>query len=97
MLTDLLQYLVNGLIVGALIALPALGLTLIFSVLGFVNFSIAALLTAGAYAGWLVNTTLRLPLVPVLLIAFVVAGALGVLTDRIALAPIRRKPTAQLH
>ena len=52
MLTDLLQYLANGLIVGALIALPALGLTLIFSVLGFVNFSIAALLTAGAYAGW---------------------------------------------
>ena len=51
MLTDLLQYLVNGLIVGALIALPALGLTLIFSVLGFVNFSAAAQLTAGAYAG----------------------------------------------
>jgi branched-chain amino acid transport system permease protein len=95
MLTDLLQYLVNGLIVGALIALPALGLTLIFSVLGFVNFSIAAQLTAGAYAGWLANTTLHLPLVPVLIIAFLVAGALGVVTDRIALAPIRRKPSAQ--
>jgi branched-chain amino acid transport system permease protein len=95
MLNDLLQYFVNGLIVGALIALPALGLTLIFSVLGFVNFSIAALLTAGAYAGWLANTTLGLPLVPVLICSFFVSGALGVVTDRIALAPIRRRPTAQ--
>jgi branched-chain amino acid transport system permease protein len=95
MLNDLLQYFVNGLIVGALIALPALGLTLIFSVLGFVNFSIAALLTAGAYAGWLANTTLGLLLVPVLICSFFVSGALGVVTDRIALAPIRRRPTAQ--
>src|SRR5271156_5759904 len=95
MLTEFLQYLVNGLIVGALVALPALGLTLIFSVLGFVNFSIAAQLTAGAYAGWLVNTTLHLPLLPVLIGAFVASGALGVITARIALAPIRRNPTAQ--
>jgi branched-chain amino acid transport system permease protein len=95
MLNDLLQYLVNGLIVGALIALPALGLTLIFSVLGFVNFSVAAQVTAGAYAGWLANTMLHLPLVPVLICSFVVAGALGVVTDGLALAPIRRKPGAQ--
>src|SRR5438034_1233743 len=95
MILDLMQHLVNGLMLGSILALPALGLTLIFSVLGFVNFSIAAQLTAGAYAGWLANTTLHLPLVPVLICAFVVSGVLGVVTDRIALAPIRRKPTAQ--
>ena len=94
MLQLVLFNLTNGLIVGALIALPALGLTLIFSVLGFVNFSIAAQLTAGAYAGWLANTTLHLPLVPVLICSFLVSGALGVVTDRIALAPIRRRPGA---
>lgn len=95
MLNDVLQYLVNGLIVGALISLPALGLTLIFSVLGFVNFSIAAQVTAGAYAGWLANRILHLELIPVLICSFVIAGTLGVIVDGIALAPVRRRPGAQ--
>ena len=95
MLTELLQYILNGLIVGALIALPALGLTLIFSVLRFVNFSIAAHVTAGAYAGWIANTIFQFPLIALLPCAFAFAGALGVMSDRLALAPIRRRPNAQ--
>lgn len=94
MLMDLLQHTVNGLMVGAIVALPALGLTLIFSVLGFINFSVAAQMTAGAYAGWLVNKHLGFPLAPCLLTAFAVAGALGVISDRFALQPIRRRPSA---
>jgi branched-chain amino acid transport system permease protein len=94
MWTDLFQHLVNGLMVGAIVALPALGLTLIFSVLGFINFSVAAQMTAGAYAGWLVNKYLGFPLVPCLLVAFASAGALGVVSDRLALAPMRRRPSA---
>jgi branched-chain amino acid transport system permease protein len=91
MTSEILQYITNGLIVGALIALPSLGLTLIFSVLGFINFSVAAQMTVGAYAGWLVNTRLQWPLVPVLIVAFIVAGALGVVTDRVALSPMRER------
>ncbi len=94
MLADILQHLVNGLMVGAIVALPALGLTLIFSVLGFINFSVAAQMTAGAYAGWLVNKYFGMSLVPCLLFAFVVAGGIGVLSDRLALAPMRRQASA---
>jgi branched-chain amino acid transport system permease protein len=94
MLADILQHLVNGLMVGAIVALPALGLTLIFSVLGFINFSVAAQMTAGAYAGWLVNKYFGMSLVPCLLVAFAVAGAIGVLSDRLALAPMRRHASA---
>jgi len=83
--------LVNGVMQGALIALPALGLTLIFSVLGFVNFSIAAQMTVGAYAGWMVNSQLQWPFVATLPVAFLVAGAAGVMTDRVALAPVRAR------
>jgi branched-chain amino acid transport system permease protein len=96
MLTDLLQHVVNGLMIGAIVALPALGLTLIFSVLGFINFSVAAQMTAGAYAGWLVNKYLGFPLVPCLAAAFLAAGAIGVLSDRVALEPIRRRPSAHV-
>src|ERR1700691_4632593 len=89
------QCLVNGLMQGALIALPALGLTLIFSVLGFVNFSVAAQMTVGAYAGWLMNSQLQWPFAATLPVAFLVAGAAGVLTDRIALAPVRARSAGQ--
>jgi len=96
MFLELVQLIVNGLVMGAVIALPALGLTLIFSVLGFINFSIAAQMTIGAFAGWLVNTQLHWPLVPVLVVAFVVAGLLGVASDRVALAPMRKRPSAHM-
>lgn len=90
MVSDVMQHVVNGLMLGAVLALPALGLTLIFCVLGFINFSIAAQMTAGAYAGWLVNSHFNWPLVPCILVAFVVAGVIGVCGDRLALKPMRR-------
>jgi neutral amino acid transport system permease protein len=94
MFNDVIQHGVNGLIMGAVVALPALGLTLIFSVLGFVNFSIAAQMTVGAYAGWLVNSQLHWTLLPALAAAFVVAGLIGIVGDRLALVPMRRRSTA---
>ncbi|WP_427145399.1 branched-chain amino acid ABC transporter permease [Rhizobium pisi] len=94
MLTELTQYVLNGLVLGALIALPALGLTLIFSVQGFVNFSIAAQMTVGAYAAWLSGSYLGWSPIPMLLIAFAVPGLLGIAADRLALAPIRRQSGA---
>jgi branched-chain amino acid transport system permease protein len=94
MFTDIAQHLINGLVMGAVVALPALGLTLIFSVLGFINFSIAAQMTVGAYAGWLVNIHLHWPLVPVLVVAFALAGLVGVAGDRLALVPMRRRMSA---
>lgn len=91
MLADILQHLVNGLMVGAIVALPALGLTLIFSVVGFINFSVAAQMTVGAYAGWVVNKYLGMSTLPCLLFAFATAGVLGVAGDMLALAPVRRR------
>ncbi|KSV75483.1 hydrophobic amino acid ABC transporter permease [Sinorhizobium sp. GW3] len=95
MAAELIQYILNGLVLGALIALPALGLTLIFSVQGFVNFSIAAQMTVGAYAAWLLSAHLQWSPLPMLAIAFLIPGLLGVATDKLALAPIRRRHSAQ--
>lgn len=94
MLTESIQHLVNGLVVGSIVALPALGLTLIFSVMGFLNFSIAAHMSIGAYAGWLVNSQLHWPVVPALVAAFLGAGLTGVVVDQVALQPVRRRRTA---
>ncbi|WP_085026437.1 branched-chain amino acid ABC transporter permease [Ensifer aridi] len=94
MFTELLQYVLNGLVLGALIALPALGLTLIFSVQGFVNFSVAAQMTVGAYAAWLAGSHFGWSPIIMIAFAFAVPGLLGIATDRLALAPVRRQSGA---
>jgi branched-subunit amino acid ABC-type transport system permease component len=88
-LADVLQHLVNGLIAGAILALPALGLTLIFSVLGFANFALAAHATLGAYAAWWANTALGAPVAVCLGLAFMAAAAVGLATDGLALKRLR--------
>jgi branched-chain amino acid transport system permease protein len=93
--TELTQYILNGLVLGALISLPALGLTLIFSVQGFVNFSVAAQMTVGAYAAWMAGSYLGWSPIPMLVLAFAIPGLLGMVADRVALAPIRRQSSGQ--
>src|SRR5947199_126819 len=46
---------------GTILAVPAIGFTAIYAVLRFPNFAIAAHLTIGAFAGWLANVPLGLP------------------------------------
>lgn len=89
MLTQLLQLLANGIMAGTILAVPAIGLTGIYAVLRFANFAVASHATVGAFAGYLANTTLGLPLIPSLLVAFLVAGLVGVVTDEIVLRPLR--------
>jgi len=99
MSAELAQAIVNGLLSGALIAVPAIGFTTIFAVLRFPNFAVAAYATVGAFAGWWVNTRLGLGVVPVLLAAFAVAGLVGVASEHVTLkplrgsGPLRRRPT----
>lgn len=86
---DLLQILINGLLAGAQLAVPAIGFTTIYAVLRFPNFAIAGHATIGAYAGVLVNTQLGWPVGAALLAAFGVAGLVGVATDTLVLRRLR--------
>jgi branched-chain amino acid transport system permease protein/neutral amino acid transport system permease protein len=83
------QLVLNGLMAGTILALPAIGLTLIFAVLRFTNFALASLMTIGAYAGLVANVSLGLPVYASLLAAFVVAGLVGWLSDEFVLKPFR--------
>ena len=87
---ELAQAIVNGLLSGALIAVPAIGFTTIFAVLRFADFAVASYATVGAFAGWWVNARLGLGVVPVLIAAFVVAGLVGVVSEHVTLKPLRR-------
>ena len=74
---------------GAVLAVPAIGLTMIYAVLRFVNFSIAAHMAVGAFAGYMLNAWAGLPASAAVLGAFVAAGAVGIASDHVALRPLR--------
>jgi branched-chain amino acid transport system permease protein len=85
-----LQLTLNGLMAGTILAIPAIGLTAIFAVLRFTNFSLASHITIGAFAGFVANAAFGLPLVPALAMAFLAAGLVGWLSDEWVLKPLRR-------
>jgi branched-chain amino acid transport system permease protein len=86
---EILQLLANGIMAGGVLAVPAIGLTAIYAVLRFPNFAVASHATAGAFAGWVANVELGLPILPSLAAAFLVAGVLGLLADEFVLKPFR--------
>src|ERR1700744_815019 len=56
------QALLNGLVSGLLIALPAIALSLTYGILNFANFSIGAMITTGAYLAYIANTAFGAPI-----------------------------------
>jgi len=91
----ILQQCANGIFLGAVYALFAIGYTLVFGVLDILNLAHAAIFMAAAFiALWLAGTGVTLPLAILAAIAF--AGLLGVLLDRVAFAPLRRRNAGTL-
>ncbi len=84
------QQLVNGLSVGLIYALMAIGFTLIFGVLNVVNFAHGEIYMIGSYAGWLAITIFAPPLLVVILIAMAIGAMAGFGLERIAFWPFRR-------
>jgi branched-chain amino acid transport system permease protein len=88
-MTQFAQAVVNGIMTGALIAIPAIGFSAIFAVLRYPNFAIASYATIGAFAAWWANTALGLPVIAMLMIAFLVAGVVGIAGEEVALKRLR--------
>src|SRR6056297_1954901 len=92
--------LTNGLAVGGIYALIALGYTMVYGVLKLINFAHGDLFTIGAYLGLTLLTSLGLvdrfgPVIGVLLLAVMVMGlvaVIGGLLERVAFRPLRTSP-----
>jgi branched-chain amino acid transport system permease protein len=84
----LLQQLVNGLSLGAVYAVFAIGFTLVFGVMNVLNLSQGAVFMWGAYIGLEAVRTLALPLPLAILAAMVGAGLLGVLSELVVFRPL---------
>ena len=82
-----LDYTVNGLVVGNIYALLAVGLALIFGVANLINFAHGSLYTVGAYVGWIGITQLHWPFLLTVPTVLLVSAVLGVAIERLALRP----------
>ncbi len=88
-LDQFLQQFLNGLQLGSLYALIALGYTMVYGVLLLINFAHGDIFMMGAFFGVFFAFTFDLPFLPSLLLSMGVTGMLGVLIERVAYKPLR--------
>ena len=91
-MTLFLNQLINGMHVGSIYALIALGYTMVYGVVRLINFAHGDILMIGAYAAVVLVTLLKLPLPIVLLLVVAVCVLFGVVIERVAYKPLRSSP-----
>ena len=96
-LHDVAQTGLNGLALGAVYALGAVGLTLVYGTLKLVNFAHGDFLTFGAYMAYLVNVTWGAPLVVAAFWAMAMTAVLGLLSEAVLWGPMRKKGAGLLQ
>ena len=94
-----LQQMINGLVLGSMYALVALGYTMVYGIINLINFAHGEVLMVGALVSWSVVTTFRevdmpgwLLLLISLLAAVIVCAMLNFLIEKIAYRPLRNAP-----
>ena len=97
----LLQQIINGLVLGSMYALVALGYTMVYGIINLINFAHGEVLMVGALTSWSIIITAQesMPGIPgwlllaiALVIACVVAGALNFVIEKVAYRPLRNSP-----
>jgi branched-chain amino acid transport system permease protein len=86
-----LQYLANGVVTGSTYVLVAVGLTLIFGILGVVNFAHGEFYMIGGYAGIVAITVLHLPLVAAVAVVLVAAMVVGFAAEAVLHKPLKNR------
>lgn len=85
------QYLVNGVIMGSILALAAIGLTTVYKILGFPNFAHGDIITFGAYMALFLNLSFNMPLIFSLIGAIGLGCLLGTVLEKSIWKPLRDK------
>jgi branched-chain amino acid transport system permease protein len=91
-----MQQIINGISLGSLYALVAIGYTMVYGILRLINFAHGDLLMVAAYAAIYAVTLLSLPWQISFPLVMVLTGLFGVLLDRVAYKPLRDAPRISL-
>jgi branched-chain amino acid transport system permease protein len=101
-MTVFVQQLVNGLSLGAIYALIALGYTMVYGILRFINFAHSDIFMVGAFTGYYLSNFFHVPQesffggVFVTALTMVICALLGIIIERLAYRPLRKKKASTL-
>ncbi|AOT69348.1 branched-chain amino acid ABC transporter permease [Geosporobacter ferrireducens] len=91
-MAEFLQQLINGISLGSVYALVALGYTMVYGIVRLINFAHGDVYMLGAFAGYFAIRTFKLPFFAALIASMAVCAILGVVMERIAYKPLRNAP-----
>lgn len=89
---NFVSQLINGLSIGSIYALVALGYTMVYGIAQLINFAHGDIIMVGAFVALFSLTALGLPLPAAAALAAVFCALLGILADKIAYKPLRNSP-----
>lgn len=84
-----LQQLINGLSLGSIYALIALGYTMVYGIINLINFAHGDIYMLGAYIGFAVTTFFHFSFFPALIISMLLCALIGIIIEKVAYKPIR--------
>ena len=87
-----IQQLINGISLGSIYALIALGYTMIYGIIKLINFAHGDIYMVGAYAAFFAITVMNLSIFPALVISMVITAILGMIVEKLAYKPLRHAP-----
>jgi branched-chain amino acid transport system permease protein len=90
------QQVINGLFLGSIYALFALGYTLVFGVLDILNLAHAAVFMLATFVALALVTTLHVPILLALPAAVLLAGCVGIVLERVAFRPLRARADSNI-
>ena len=96
-MTQFLQQLINGLSLGSIYALIALGYTMVYGIIKLINFAHGDIYMLGAYIGFICTAQLGMSFFPALVAAMAVCALIGVVIERIAYKPLRNADYSADH
>ena len=97
----LIQQIINGLVLGSMYALVALGYTMVYGIIGLINFAHGEVLMVGALTSWTIIGLMKdampgtpgwVVLIVAMVISCVVAAALNFVIEKVAYRPLRNSP-----
>lgn len=88
-MTEILQQIINGIAIGGVYVLIALGLTIVFGILGIAHFAHGSVSMFGGYLTFFLATQHGIPLALAIAIALITGMVLGVLIELLAYRPVR--------
>ncbi|MFT8498038.1 branched-chain amino acid ABC transporter permease [Leuconostoc pseudomesenteroides] len=91
-MTIFIQQVINGLMLGSVYALLALGYTMVYGIIKLINFAHGDIYMLGAYFGYFFIKVLHLNFFIALVLAMAVSAVIGVLIEYIAYRPLRHSP-----